>query len=136
MSMAVERRSQRAGVAFARRAFTAAAIYGILVLAPQYFLEGRIGRDYPPPITHPEHFYGFIGLALVWQFVFLLIASDPIRYRPVMLVAVLEKLVFGIPAVVLYVQGRLAGVVLAAGVMDLILGTLFVLSYRATRNLP
>jgi hypothetical protein len=122
------------GVAFARRVFTAAAIYGIVVLAPQYFMEERIGRDYPPPITHPEHFYGFIGLALVWQFVFLLIARDPIRYRPLMLIAVLEKLVFGIPALILYAQGRLAAMVLAAGVIDLLLGTLFVLSYRATRR--
>jgi hypothetical protein len=123
-------------VAFARRVFAGAASYGIVVLAPQYVMEARIGRDYPPPITHPENFYGFIGLALVWQVVFLLIASDPIRYRPVMLVAVLEKLVFGIPAIVLYMQGRLAGVVLAAGIIDLMLGTLFVLSYRATRHLP
>lgn len=41
---------------FARRVFTAAAVYGILVLTPQYFMEARIGRDYPPAITHPEQF--------------------------------------------------------------------------------
>jgi hypothetical protein len=28
-----------------------------------YFMEGRIGRDTPPPITHPENFYGF-GIAV------------------------------------------------------------------------
>jgi hypothetical protein len=130
--MVVEQRSDGKGVPFARRVFTAAAVYGIVVLAPQYFLETRVGRDFPPPITHPEHFYGFIGLALAWQFVFLAIARDPVRYRPLMLVAVLEKLAFGVPAIVLYLQGRLAGPVLGAGLLDLALGTLFVLSYRAT----
>ena len=27
---------------------------------------------YPPTITHPDFFYGFVGVALVWQLVFLL----------------------------------------------------------------
>jgi hypothetical protein len=49
---------------FARVVFLVAGIYGILVLLPQYFLEERIGIDSPPPITHPEHFYGFVGVAL------------------------------------------------------------------------
>jgi hypothetical protein len=39
---------------FAKRVFLIAGVYGVLVLAPQYFLEARIGRDFPPPITHPE----------------------------------------------------------------------------------
>ena len=39
---------------FARRVFLIAAVYGFIVLLPQDFLEGQIGRDVPPPITHPE----------------------------------------------------------------------------------
>jgi len=119
---------------FARRVFRIAAIYGILVLAPQYFLEARLAIDFPPPLTHPEHFYGFIGIALVWQLVFLLIASDVQRYRPLMLVAVLEKLAFGIPAWVLYLQGRAAMPVAAAGTIDLVLGALFMATYLRTRG--
>lgn len=46
-------RSGTAGAAFARRVFTVAGVYGILVLVPQYFMEAKVGRDYPPPITHP-----------------------------------------------------------------------------------
>ena len=46
--------SQSAGARFASRVFRIAAIYGLIVLLPQYFMEGRIGRDTPPPITHPE----------------------------------------------------------------------------------
>lgn len=121
---------------FARRTFLVAALYGVIVLLPQYFMEAAIGRDYPPPITHPEHFYGFVGLALAWQVVFALIASDPVRYRPLMPVAVCEKLAFGVPAIVLFAQGRLAGAVLAAGLIDLALGALFVIAYRLTPAAP
>jgi len=117
---------------FARRVFFWAAIYGFLVLFPQYFLLERNGRDFPPVITHPEYYYGFVGLALVWQAVFLLISRDPVRYRPLMPLAVLEKAVFGIPAVVLYLQHRLALPMLGAGLVDLTLGTLFLAAYLKT----
>ena len=117
---------------FARRVFTAAGIYGLIALLPQYFLEERIGRDYPPPITHPEHFYGFVGVAAAWQLAFLLIGRDPARYQPLMPVAVIEKLVFAIPAAVLYAQGRIPASVLAFGGIDLLLGTLFLVSYFRT----
>ena len=117
---------------FARYVFLIAGIYGIIALLPQYFLEDRLNRDYPPPITHPEHFYGFIGVALAWQIVFLMISRDAVRFRPIMLAAVLEKLSFGIAAVVLFVVGRVTGAVMAFGALDLLLAALFVASWIAT----
>ena len=117
---------------FARRVFTVAGIYGLIVMVPQYFLAAKIGRDTPPAITHLEYFYGFIGLAVAWQFVFLLIGRDPERYRPLMIPAVLEKLAFGVPAIILFLQGQLPGTVLFFGLLDLSLGALFVASWRAT----
>ena len=72
-----------------------------------YFLEGRIGRDTPPPITHPEFFYGFLGVAVAWQAAFLVIARDPVRFRPLMVPAVLEKAAFALAIVP--VAGRSAG---------------------------
>jgi hypothetical protein len=119
---------------FARRVFLAAGIYGLIVLLPQYFMEAKLGQNFPPPLTHPEHFYGFIGVALAWQVVFLLIARDVQRYRLFMLPAVLEKLAFGIPAFVLYVQGRAPLLVAGFGAVDLVLATLFVLAFRASRS--
>lgn len=83
---------------FAKRVYLGAAIYGFIVLVPQYFLEATL----VPPTTHPEQFYGFIGLALVWQFVFVMIARDVARYHLLMPVTVLEKLAFGLPAMILY----------------------------------
>ena len=120
------------GVTFAKRVFLTAGVIGLLTLLPQYFMEGRIGRDFPPPITHPEHFYGFVGVGTVWQIMFLIVATDPVRLRPAMIAAVLEKLSFGVPVIVLYLQGRVPAILLGFGLFDLFLGLLFVLSYRAT----
>jgi hypothetical protein len=106
---------------FARRCFLFAAITGLMVLLPQYFLEQQIGRNYPPPISHPHLFYGFVGVAIVWQIAFLIIASDPLRFRPMMIAAILEKLSFAVPTTVLFMTGRSPSV-----------GVLFVLSYLRT----
>ena len=117
---------------FAKRVYTIAGIYGLIVMLPQYFLEDRIGRDYPPPITHPEYFCGFVGITIVWQIAFLVIARDPARYRPLMPVTVLEKLAFSIPAILLYRDGRVASAVLFFAGLDLVLGVLFALAYLRT----
>ena len=116
---------------FAKWTFRLAGIYGLLVLVPFYFCE-KIGRDFPPAITHPEHFYGFLGVSVAWQFAFLLLAQDPVRYRPMMLVAVLEKAGYGIAAVVLFNLGRVPSLVLGTGLADLLLGSLFVAAFVRT----
>lgn len=117
---------------FARIAFAVAGVYGLLVMLPQYWLEDRVGRDAPPAITHPEYFYGFIGVVIAWQLAFLLVARDPDRYRALMPVAVVEKLGFGLPALVLYAGHRIVGSVLVFGVIDLVLAVLFAASYLLT----
>src|ERR1041384_3861354 len=89
---------------FARVVFLVAGIYGLLVLVPQFFLEARIGRDTPPPIPHPEFFYGFICVAVAWQVLFLVLSRDPVRYRPMMIPAMLEKI--GLPIAVTILQDR------------------------------
>ncbi|HZS05350.1 MAG TPA: hypothetical protein VFD58_10990 [Blastocatellia bacterium] len=119
---------------FARRLYLVAGVYGLLVLVPQLFTEERLGRDYPPAITHPEYFYGFVGSAVVWQVLFLILSTDPVRYRPMMVAAVLEKAVFGITAIFLFLQHRLAALVLGFGIVDLILGALFLVAYAKTRS--
>ena len=115
---------------FASRVYTIAGVYGLIAMLPQYLLEERIGRDYPPPITHPEYFYGFIGIVVVWQLAFLVIARDPVRFRPLMPVTVLEKLAFAIPVAILYAQGRVSTTTLLFAGIDLVLGALFLAAYR------
>ena len=121
-------------MAFARRVFLTAGIYGLIVITPQLFLEGKTSRDFPPAITHPEFYYGFVGTALAWQVVFLLIGRDPVRYRPLMVVAALiEKGLFGVAVPVLYHQGRVSGMMLGFAMIDLVLGLLFLESWRRTK---
>lgn len=119
---------------FARLVFMIAGIYGLVVMLPQYFLEEKTGRDFPPPITHPEYYYGFIGVVAAWQVLFLLLAKDPARYRMMMIPAVLEKASFAIAVIVLFLQDRVAPVMLVFAIIDLILGALFVVAYLKTPN--
>lgn len=114
---------------FARWVFGLSGAYGLLVLVPQLFLEERFNRDYPPPITHPENFYGFLGVAIAWQFAFLVIASDPLRYRPMMLPTLIEKGSFAVAVAVLYARQRIPGVVFTLGMIDLMWGVLFFLAW-------
>jgi hypothetical protein len=119
---------------FARRVFQIAGIYGLIVLVPQLFSESQIARDYPPAITHPEYFYGFLGIAIAWQLCFLVIARDPVRYRTLMLPAVVEKLAFSVPATALYSQHRLPGITMSFAMLDVVLGVLFLVAYRLTSH--
>ena len=115
---------------FAKWTYLVAGIYGLIVLIPQYFLETKNGMNYPPAINHPEYYYGFIGVAIAWQIGFLIISRDPRRYRRVMIAAVIEKYSYGVALLVLLWQGRLAGAIIVIGLIDLVLGTLFAISYR------
>ena len=119
---------------FARYVFLIAGIYGFFELFPMYFLEERNGRDMPPPITHPEYYYGFIGLAVVWQIVFLVLSRDPVRYRPLMIPAILEKACFAIPAVILLLQQRMPLMIFGFAMVDAFLGVLFLIAYLKTND--
>ena len=103
---------------FARIVFWIAAIWGVLILTPLYFMFGLIGRQDPPPITHPAFYYGFIGAGLAWQIAFLIIATNPIRFRPVIIACILEKFGYGATLAVLYLQHRLHLSDLMLGVVD------------------
>lgn len=117
---------------FARVVFLVAGIYGLIVLLPLYFLEAQTGRDYPPPITHPEYYYGFGGVGVAWQLAFLVISRDPVRYRPLMIPSIVEKASFGIAVAVLYLQQRVSNFMLGAAMADSLLGILFVVAFLRT----
>ncbi len=120
---------------FTRIAFGVAAAYGFLSLLPLYFLRDLMGRMAPPTINHPEFYYGFVGLALLWQFVFVLVALDPVRYRVIIPIAVLEKLVYTVPVLLLYPAGDVHPNVLGPALVDPIFGILFIIGYFRIRNL-
>ena len=117
---------------FAKRVFYAAGVYGLLVVGPLYFLESRINEQLPPAITHPEYYYGFIGVTLAWQILYLIIGRHPIKYRTIMLVAIFAKTSYGVAGCMLYAAGRLPLVVFAGGLIDLVWVVLFAIAYGKT----
>jgi hypothetical protein len=117
---------------FAKVVFRIAAIWGIFVITPLYFLFDTIGRQDPPPITHPGFYYGFAGCALAWQFAFMVIATDPIRFRAMMIPAVFEKFSFAASQAVLFMQHRLHPSDLFLDGIDAFLGILFLLAFFRT----
>ena len=118
---------------FAKIVFWVAGIWGLLVLTPLYFMFDLIGRNDPPPITHPGFFYGFVGLGLAWQVAFIVIATDPVRFRPLMIPCILEKVSWGATVIVLVSQQRMHKSDLVFAGADLLLGLLFLISYFETR---
>ena len=117
---------------FAKYLFYVAGIWGILVITPLFFIFDKIGQQDPPAITHPLFYYGFAGVALAWQFVFLVIGSNPARFRPLMLVGILEKLGFFVPAVILHAQHRVHTSDLFISSGDAVLAVLFLIAYFKT----
>jgi hypothetical protein len=124
---------RKAAVKFAKLVFWTAAIWGVLIITPLYFMFDLIGRNDPPPVTHPGFFYGFVGAALTWQIVFFLIARDPLRHRLLMIPSVVEKFTYGIAVGLLVMQGRMHPADMIFGGVDLLLGILFVVAYFNTR---
>jgi hypothetical protein len=117
---------------FAKVVFYLAALYGLVSLPPLYFMFDFIGRNDPPAITHPQFYYGFVGLALAWQLAFIVIATDPVRFRAMMIPAIVEKFGYVIACAVLHLQGRMSGQQVVTAAPDLVLGALFIASFLKT----
>jgi hypothetical protein len=117
---------------FAKRVFIGAGIWGLLSVPPLFFLYDTVGRQNPPAITHPEYYYGFAAVTMAWQLAFLVIASDPMRFRPLMLVAVVEKAGWVGTVGVLYAQNRVAASAIPFAAADLLLGVLFTMAFVKT----
>jgi hypothetical protein len=117
---------------FARIVFTVAGLWGLAVLLPMYFTFDLIGRLYPPAITHPDLYYGFVGVAVAWQVAFLVIGRDPARFRMMMIPAMLEKFIWVATLSVTYLQGGIQRGQFAVAGPDFVLGVLFVMSFKAS----
>jgi len=70
---------------FARWIFLVAGILGLLSTVPLVFAEKVMG------VERPEFFYGFVLLNICWQILYLVLSSDVIRFRPIMIPAFLAK---------------------------------------------
>jgi hypothetical protein len=117
---------------FARWVFFLAGTTGVLMVLPPYFLEQQFGRDQPPPVNHPELYYGFFGVTLAWQLMFLVVSSDPIRYRGAMIPAMVEKASFAIAVPILYLLERVSVTWVGFASMDATWLVLFIIAYVRT----
>ena len=85
-----------------------------------------------PPFSYLQAYFGFLCVTLAWQLAFWVIGSDPVRFRPLMIPAIVEKIGFVLALAVLYVQARIGTRELLPALPDLALGLLFVVSYVTT----
>ena len=117
---------------FAKIVFIAAGVWGIVVLTPLYFVLDVTGRQYAPPTAYPQFFYGFLSVAMAWQIAFLVIGSNPARFRLLMITAIIEKLGYVLTLAVLYSQSRISGAEASPLVPDLLLGIFFIAAFAKT----
>jgi hypothetical protein len=118
---------------FAKFVFWLAGIWGVLVIVPLYFMFDTIGRQNPPALTHPQFYFGFLGVTLAWQVAFFFIAGNPERFRPMIIPALIEKLTYVGAIIVLFNQRRMTPSESLVAVPDLILAILFAISFAKTR---
>jgi hypothetical protein len=116
---------------FSRWVFLIAGIYGLLVTLPLYN-EAGVAQIFPPAVNHPEYYYGFISTVIAWQAAFIFISRDPLKQRPFIIPAIMEKLIYAFSIFVLALQGRVPGAIIGFAAIDFILGVLFVISYILT----
>lgn len=119
---------------FAKWVFTLGGAFGVLMIAPLFFLEEQMARG--EPLSHPENYYGFVGVTLAWQLVYLVIGRNPAPYRPIMLLGALGKVIFAASVWVLAMQGRTPMSTALVASSDLILAALFVVAWFRTAPKP
>ncbi|HCU23597.1 MAG TPA: hypothetical protein DF383_01165 [Deltaproteobacteria bacterium] len=117
---------------FAQWTYRIAGLLGLLETVPALWGENAFGRDYPPAINHPVFYYGFLVVVICWQLAFLIISTDPVRYRPLMWATFFDKFGYVLAVAILYTQQRLAGPFLVFAAIDFIAGVAFVIAYLLT----
>jgi hypothetical protein len=117
---------------FAKYVFIAAGVWGMAVLTPLFFLVDITGRPYTAPSDYPHFYYGFLAVAMAWQLAFLVIGSDPVRYRLLMIPAFIEKAGYIVTTTLLYGQGRISADELGTAIPDSLLLVLFVVAFLKT----
>jgi|SRR5690349_10940508 len=117
---------------FARIVFLFAGLWGIIELAPLFFLFGAVSRR--SPSADPELYYAFLAVTMAWQLAFLVIASNPGRFRPMMIPSVIEKAGYLLTVAVLFAQGRIAIGHLLIAAPDLLFGALFAIALAKTSD--
>lgn len=120
----------------ARWTFRTAGIFGLIVMVPILFAEKLIEQIMPPAVAHAEFFYGFVILNICWQILYLFVAKDPFRFRPMMIPAFLVKASAPAALLWLYLQGRISSQWITTAIMDGVFAMLFLASYLLLKKEP
>jgi hypothetical protein len=115
-----------------RRVFLAAAGSGALSLGPFFALESKVASAAGGLLVHPDHYYGFLVVALVWQAAFWMIATDVQRFRPLIPIAATEKLGYAVMLFALWVAGRTDTAILFVAAIELAWGAAFVACFAGS----
>jgi len=115
---------------FAKRVFLAAGVYGLIVILLGFV--ALIGGPEDWTANYPEYAIGFFATAFAWQVAFLVISTDPVRYRLLMIAAILEKIPYAVAIVLLYSMSKVSQTIFGFGLIDGLLGALFAYAYLAT----
>ncbi len=117
---------------FAKWVYLVAGVLGLLLTVPPLFMEGQEVQFGEPAVNHPELYYGFLVVVLAWQLVYLAIGIDPVRLRPMMLLASFAKGSIVVTYLALWTAGRISPRWLGFAAFDGTFVVLFLLAYRRT----
>jgi hypothetical protein len=106
---------------FARVIFWIAGALGLAAIVPLYRAPGN------------ATYYGLLATLIAWQCAFFVVGYNPVRFRPLMIPAVLEKVLWMITLSVLYSKGQVTrqSLIVNAATHGL-LGLLFIVSFVVT----
>ncbi len=116
----------------ARIVFWVAAAWGAVTTTPLFFLLGRFNAENPPAVTHVELYYGFAVTIFVWQLVYFLIGTNPSRFRPMMLAAILVKAGWVVAVALLSAEHTLGKGMLFFAAADAVFAALFIAAFLKT----
>jgi hypothetical protein len=122
-------------VTFAKWVFTIGGIWGVLIIAPLFFVEQQLAAA-TGPFSHPDAYYGFVASTFAWQLGYLVIGRNPSAYRPFMLLGALGKVIYFTGNWVLFAEGRIPISVPLVASPDIVLAILFVIAWFRTRPAP
>lgn len=108
--------------------FRIAGVFGLVATVPLAFAEKMMG------VKQPEYYYGFVFLDICWQILYLVLSSNPVRYRPMMIPAFLAKASGTVALSWLYLLGRVSCQWVAIGAVDGVFAVLFLVAFWGTRN--
>lgn len=113
---------------FARWSFLLAALYGLTAIGLSIVMPTLTAATFSQ--------FAFAGAAGATQPLYLLIATDPHRYRATIPVGIASKLSFATPAFILYAQGTAPPLLPAFAAIDLALAALFAINFVRLGRTP